>query len=76
LVRKRDVEALREHEPSVKRILLRSSICRMTFTQSTAPFGASLRNWGRAYWEAIHPFNLKGAYVNFMDADEAENGSS
>jgi FAD/FMN-containing dehydrogenase len=34
---------------------------------------AALRTWGRAYWEAIHPFNLKGAYVNFMDADEADN---
>jgi FAD/FMN-containing dehydrogenase len=33
----------------------------------------SLRTWGRAYWKAIHPFNLEGAYVNFMDADEAEN---
>ena len=33
----------------------------------------ALRTWGRAYWEAIHPFNLKGAYVNFMDADEADN---
>ena len=34
---------------------------------------AALRAWGRAYWEAIHPFNLQGAYVNFMDADEAAN---
>ena len=33
----------------------------------------ALKTWGRTYWEAIHPFNLKGAYVNFMDADEAEN---
>jgi hypothetical protein len=33
----------------------------------------ALKTWGRAYWEAIHPFNLKGAYVNFMDADEADN---
>jgi FAD/FMN-containing dehydrogenase len=33
----------------------------------------ALRTWGRAYWEAIHPFSLKGAYVNFMDADEANN---
>jgi FAD binding domain/Berberine and berberine like len=33
----------------------------------------ALRSWGRAYWEAIHPFNLKGAYVNFLDADEASN---
>jgi hypothetical protein len=34
---------------------------------------AALRSWGRGYWEAIHPFNLKGAYVNFLDADEANN---
>jgi len=33
----------------------------------------ALRTWGRAYWEAVHPYNLKGAYVNFMDDDEAEN---
>jgi FAD/FMN-containing dehydrogenase len=34
---------------------------------------AALRSWGRAYWEAIHPFNLKGGYVNFLDTDEANN---
>nr|WP_315593855.1 FAD-binding oxidoreductase [uncultured Cupriavidus sp.] len=33
----------------------------------------ALKTWGRAYWAAVHPFNLEGAYVNFMDADEAEN---
>ncbi|WP_201701602.1 FAD-binding oxidoreductase, partial [Paraburkholderia kirstenboschensis] len=33
----------------------------------------ALKTWGRAYWRAIHPFNLEGAYVNFLDADEAEN---
>jgi FAD/FMN-containing dehydrogenase len=33
----------------------------------------ALRTWGRAYWESIHPFNLKGAYVYFMDADEGDN---
>ncbi|SAL85790.1 putative oxidoreductase [Caballeronia arvi] len=33
----------------------------------------ALKSWGRAYWEAVHPFNLEGAYVNFMDADEAGN---
>ncbi|CAD6560187.1 6-hydroxy-D-nicotine oxidase [Paraburkholderia kirstenboschensis] len=33
----------------------------------------ALKTWGRAYWGAIHPFNLEGAYVNFLDADEAEN---
>src|ERR1700740_2558992 len=32
----------------------------------------ALKAWGRAYWGAVHPFNLEGAYVNFMDADEAE----
>ena len=28
--------------------------------------------WGRAYWKEVHPFNLEGAYVNFMMDDEAE----
>jgi hypothetical protein len=32
-----------------------------------------LRGWGREYWTAVHPFNMEGAYVNFMDSDEAEN---
>ena len=26
----------------------------------------ALKNWGRTYWEAVHPYNLGGAYVNFM----------
>ena len=26
----------------------------------------ALKAWGRAYWEAVHPYNLEGAYVNFM----------
>jgi FAD/FMN-containing dehydrogenase len=29
-----------------------------------------LKKWGRAYWEAVHPFNLGGAYVNFLMDDE------
>lgn len=33
---------------------------------------AALRKWGRDYWEAVHPFNLGGAYVNFMMDDEAD----
>ena len=33
----------------------------------------ALRTWGRAYWSAVHPYNQKGAYVNFLDADEADN---
>jgi FAD/FMN-containing dehydrogenase len=32
----------------------------------------ALKTWGRAYWQAIHPFNLDGAYVNFMMDDEAD----
>jgi hypothetical protein len=31
----------------------------------------ALKAWGRAYWKAVHPFNLDGAYVNFMMDDEA-----
>jgi len=31
-----------------------------------------LKSWGRRYWQAIHPYNLGGAYVNFMMDDEAE----
>ena len=32
----------------------------------------ALKTWGRAYWAAIHPFNLEGAYVNFMMDDEVD----
>ncbi len=32
----------------------------------------ALKKWGRAYWKEIHPFNLEGAYVNFMMDDEAQ----
>ena len=32
----------------------------------------ALKKWGRAYWEAVHPYNLDGAYVNFMMDDEAD----
>lgn len=32
----------------------------------------ALKAWGRAYWEAVHPHNLGGAYVNFMMDDEVE----
>ena len=32
----------------------------------------ALKTWGRSYWTAIHPFNLEGAYVNFMMDDEAQ----
>jgi hypothetical protein len=33
----------------------------------------ALKVWGRAYWEAIHPFNKgNGVYVNFMMDDEID----
>jgi len=32
----------------------------------------ALKAWGRAYWKAVHPFNLEGAYVNFMMDDEVD----
>ena len=32
----------------------------------------ALKTWGREYWQAVHSFNLEGAYVNFMMDDEAE----
>jgi hypothetical protein len=36
------------------------------------PKGAdALKTWGREYWRAVHPYNLEGAYVNFMMDDEA-----
>ena len=31
-----------------------------------------LKSWGRAYWEAVHPYNLGGANVNFMMDDEID----
>lgn len=32
----------------------------------------ALKNWGRAYWDAIHPYNMEGGYVNFMMGDESQ----
>ena len=32
-----------------------------------------LKSWGRAYWKAVHPYNLGGAYINFMMDDEADD---
>jgi hypothetical protein len=32
-----------------------------------------LKTWGRAYWKAVHPFNLEGGYVNFLMDDEADS---
>jgi len=32
----------------------------------------ALKSWGRAYWKAVHPYNMGGGYVNFMFDDEAD----
>ncbi len=32
----------------------------------------ALKSWGRAYWKAVHPYNLGGGYINFMMEDEAD----
>jgi len=31
-----------------------------------------LKAWGRGYWNAIHPHNLGGGYINFMMDDERD----
>lgn len=32
----------------------------------------ALKEWGRTYYKAVHPFNTEGVYVNFMMDDEVE----
>ena len=32
----------------------------------------ALKQWAQAYWAAVHPFNLPGAYANFMMDDEGD----
>ena len=32
----------------------------------------NLKNWAQAYWKEVHPFDLEGAYPNFMMDDEGE----
>jgi FAD/FMN-containing dehydrogenase len=32
----------------------------------------ALKAWGRRYWQAVHPFNLAGGYVNFWMEDEVD----
>ena len=34
---------------------------------------AELKQWTRDYWAAVHPFDLDGAYPNFM-MDEQDEG--
>jgi FAD/FMN-containing dehydrogenase len=32
----------------------------------------ALKKWAKDYWEAVHPYDLGGAYPNFMMDDEGE----
>ncbi|MBV8472125.1 MAG: BBE domain-containing protein, partial [Hyphomicrobiales bacterium] len=32
----------------------------------------ALQRWTREYWQAVHPFDLAGAYTNFMMDDEGD----
>jgi len=32
----------------------------------------TLKEWAQAYWRAVHPYNLAGAYANFMMDDEGD----
>jgi Berberine and berberine like len=32
----------------------------------------AMKKWAQDYWSAVHPFNLPGAYANFMMDDEGE----
>jgi FAD/FMN-containing dehydrogenase len=32
----------------------------------------AIKSWAKSYWEAVHPYNLAGAYPNFMMDDEGE----
>ena len=31
-----------------------------------------MTQWTKAYWDAVHPFDLGGAYPNFMMDDEGD----
>ena len=38
-------------------------ICGIDPNPANAP---ALKAWAKGYWEALHPYNLKGAYLNFL----------
>jgi FAD/FMN-containing dehydrogenase len=38
-------------------------ICGIDPNPANAP---TLKAWAKGYWDALHPYNLKGAYLNFM----------
>jgi FAD/FMN-containing dehydrogenase len=44
-------------------------ICGIDADPRKAP---ALKKWGRDYWNAVHRYNLAGAYVNFLMDDEVD----
>jgi len=38
-------------------------ICGIDPNPAKAP---ALKAWAKGYWDALHPYNQKGAYLNFM----------
>ena len=38
----------------------------------SAQKAGAVTQWTKAYWEAVHPFDLGGAYPNFMMDDEGD----
>jgi Berberine and berberine like len=32
----------------------------------------ALTSWAKEYWEAVHPYTLGGAYINFMMDEEVD----
>ncbi len=41
------------------------------YDRERALYNGMIDKRGRQYWQAVHPFNPGGAYVNFMMDDEA-----
>ena len=34
----------------------------------------ALKEWVHTYWEAVHPFNHEGGYINFNDGRGCQGG--
>jgi hypothetical protein len=66
--------AVRRHKSDATAWSSRDAAWSMVIVAVDADTSAApvLKKWARDYWEAVHPFNLEGAYPNFMMDDEGE----
>ena len=66
--------AVRRHKSDATAWSFRDAVWSMVIVAVDADPSAApvLKKWARDYWEAVHPFNLEGAYPNFMMDDEGE----